>query len=141
MVLNLGANSPKKSAEYFPSIPVGSTISGKTMSLMCVHMCSAAKLCLTLWDPMDCSPPGSCPWDFPGKNTGVGSRSLLQGIFPTQGLNLRLLPWQMNSLLLSHWEAHMLLTPHSKPGVDTEEGEPDFFLQITGPFLFSADEN
>ena len=48
---------------------------------------------------------------------------------------------QMDSLLLSHWEAHMLLTPHSKPGVDTEEGEPDFFLQITGPFLFSADEN
>ena len=26
-----------------------------------------------------------CPWDSPGKNTGVGSRSLLQGIFPTQG--------------------------------------------------------
>ena len=28
-----------------------------------------------------------CPWDSPGKNTGVGSFSLLQGIFPTQGLN------------------------------------------------------
>ena len=28
------------------------------------------------------------PWDFPGKNTGVGCRALLQGIFPTQGLNL-----------------------------------------------------
>ena len=28
-----------------------------------------------------------CPWDSPGKNTGVGSLSLLQGIFPTQGLN------------------------------------------------------
>ena len=25
--------------------------------------------------------------DFPGKNTGVGCHSLLQGIFPTQGLN------------------------------------------------------
>ena len=25
-----------------------------------------------------------CPWDSPGKNTGVGSHSLLQGIFPTQ---------------------------------------------------------
>ena len=23
-------------------------------------------------NPMDCSPPGSCPWDFPSKNTGVG---------------------------------------------------------------------
>ena len=28
-----------------------------------------------------------CPWDSPGKNTGVGSHSLLHGIFPTQGLN------------------------------------------------------
>ena len=27
------------------------------------------------------------PWDFPGKNTGVGYHSLLQEIFPTQGLN------------------------------------------------------
>ena len=28
-----------------------------------------------------------CPWDFLGNNTGVGSHSLLQGIFPTQGSN------------------------------------------------------
>ena len=28
-----------------------------------------------------------CPWNSPGQNTGVGSLSLLQGIFPTQGLN------------------------------------------------------
>ena len=27
------------------------------------------------------------PWNFPGPNTGVGSLSLLQGIFPTQSLN------------------------------------------------------
>ena len=27
------------------------------------------------------------PWNAPGQNTGVGSLSLLQGIFPTQGLN------------------------------------------------------
>ena len=32
-----------------------------------------------------------CPWNSPGKNTGVGSHSLLQGIFLTQGLNLGLL--------------------------------------------------
>ena len=31
-----------------------------------------------------------CPWDFPGKNTGVGCRALLQ-IFLTQGSNLGLL--------------------------------------------------
>ena len=45
-----------------------------------------------------------CPWDSPGKDTGEGCHALLQGIFPTQGLNLHLfclLPWQGDSLLLS----------------------------------------
>ena len=28
-----------------------------------------------------------CPWDFPGKSTGVGCHFLLQGILPTQGSN------------------------------------------------------
>ena len=28
-----------------------------------------------------------CPWNFPGKNTGVVYHALLQGIFPTQGSN------------------------------------------------------
>ena len=32
-----------------------------------------------------------CPWDFPGKDTGVGCYFLLQGIFPTQGSNAGLL--------------------------------------------------
>ena len=27
----------------------------------------------------------SCPWDFPGKNIGLGCHSLPQGSFPTQG--------------------------------------------------------
>ena len=45
----------------------------------------------------------SCPtlWDFPDKNTGVGCHFLLQGIFPTWGLNPRLLRWQADSLLSS----------------------------------------
>ena len=32
-----------------------------------------------------------CPWDSPGKSTGIGCHFLLQGIFPTQRLNLSLL--------------------------------------------------
>ena len=32
-----------------------------------------------------------CPWDSPGKNTGVGCHSLLQGILQTQGSNQGLL--------------------------------------------------
>ena len=43
-----------------------------------------------------------CPWDSPGKNTGVGCQALLQGIFPTQGSKLRLLHWQVGSLAPSH---------------------------------------
>ena len=41
-----------------------------------------AQSCLTLCDPMDYS-----PWNSPGQNTGVGSFSLLQGMFLTQGSN------------------------------------------------------
>ena len=43
-----------------------------------------------------------CPWDFLGKNTGVGCYSLLQEIFPTQGLNPCLLHWQAGSSPRSH---------------------------------------
>ena len=68
--------------------------------------CSVTLLCPTLCNPMDCSPPGSfCPWDFPGKNTGMGCSFLLQGIFLTQESNLsllHLLHWQADSLPLSH---------------------------------------
>ena len=48
-------------------------------------MCLVTQSCLTLCDPMDCSPPGSfVHGDSPGKNTGVGCHTLIQGIFPTQ---------------------------------------------------------
>jgi len=38
---------------------------------------------------IDSSRPGGLwsPWNSSGRNTGVGSLSLIQGIFPTQGLN------------------------------------------------------
>ena len=41
-----------------------------------------------------------CPWNFPGKNTGVGCR--FQGISLTQESNLQLLHWQVHSLPLTH---------------------------------------
>ena len=42
------------------------------------------------------------PWDFPGKNTGVGSHSLLQGIFLTHGSNVCLLHCRWILYGLSH---------------------------------------
>ena len=51
-----------------------------------------------------------CPWDFPGKNTGVGCQFFLQGIFQTQGSNARLLH---RGWILDRWatgEPHTLST-------------------------------
>ena len=56
-----------------------------------------AQSCLILCNPMDCSPPGSSVHgDSPGKNTGVGGHSLLQGIFQAQGSNPGLLHWRVD---------------------------------------------
>ena len=71
----------------------------------------SAQWCLTLCDPM------VCPWNSPGKNTGVGCHSLLQGIFPTQGLNprlLHLLHWQEDSLPLRHLGSSILMLLQNK---------------------------
>ena len=51
-----------------------------------------------------------CPWDSSGKNTGVGCRALLQGIFPAQELNPHLLhlPALASGFFTTNgtWEAH-----------------------------------
>ena len=65
-----------------------------TSSLLKVKV---AQSCLTLCDPMDCR-----PWNSPGQNTGVGSLSLPQGIFPTQGSNPGLLYCRQILYLLNH---------------------------------------
>ena len=64
------------------------------------------KSCLTLSRPHGLkSARLLSPWEFPGKNIGVGCHFLLQWIILTQGLNLsllNLLHWQANSLPLDH---------------------------------------
>ena len=57
--------------------------------------------CPSLCNPMDLQPSRLfCPWDSPGKNTGVGCH-FLQGIFQTLGSNPGLLHWQADCLPLS----------------------------------------
>ena len=72
---------------------------------ICVYIYVYAQSCLTL-QPHGLQPTRLlAPRDFPGKNIGVDCHFLLQGIFPTQGLNLsllRLLHWQVDSLPLHH---------------------------------------
>ena len=64
-------------------------------------------------------------WNSPGQNTGVGSLSFLQGIFPTQGSNSRLLPCKRILYLLCHKKSSRILEPvaypspgdHPNPGI------------------------
>ena len=49
-----------------------------TVSIMVYAAAKSRQSCRILCDPIDGSPPGSCPWDSPGKNTGVGCHFLLQ---------------------------------------------------------------
>ena len=78
--------------------------------------------CLTLCDPWTVAARLLCPWDSPGKKTGVGCHSLLQGIFPTQGskpglLNYRqTLPTKPPGSLrfLTVKQCYILVTPLSK---------------------------
>ena len=62
-----------------------------------------AQLCPTLCDPLDYKPARFlCPRDSLGKNTGVGSHSLLWGIFLTQGSTLGLLHYRQILYCLGH---------------------------------------
>ena len=82
MIITLILNSfqPLLSGHYFKNY----AFSAQNSSVPCL----VTQSCLTLFNTMDCSPPGSSVHgDSPGKNTRVGSHSLLQGIFPIQGSN------------------------------------------------------
>ena len=59
------------------------------------------------------------PWNSPSKNTGVGCHSLLQGIFPTQGLNPGLLHCRRTLYCLSH------------QGILVNDFHSHFHLQLT----------
>ena len=48
-----------------------------------------------------------CPWNSPGKNTGMGCRFLLQGIYLTQGSDPGLLPCRQILYCLSHTGSQM----------------------------------
>ena len=73
-------------------------------------------LCLVAQEESDSDSLWPCPQDFSGKNTGVGCCFLLQGIFPTQGANLRLLNSWWILYPLSHWE-----TPVKSDGIGVGE--------------------
>ena len=65
------------------------------------------QLCPTFCDLIDRRSPG-CPWDFPGKATGVGCHFLPQGIFLTQGSNPGLLHFRQTLYHLSYQGSHKI---------------------------------
>ena len=67
---------------------------------MILRVC--AWLCLTLWQSIGLPTRLFHPWDFSGKDTGMGSHSLLQVIFPAQGSNPSLLHCRQILYSLSH---------------------------------------
>ena len=71
----------------------------------------------------------SCPWDSPGKNTGVGYHFLLQRIFLTQGSNPHLL------LLHCRW----ILYPLRHLRSPFNEGEFPLFVHFTNHLLLKND--
>ena len=79
-----------------------------------------AKVCLILGTPWNVAHRLLCSQDIPGKNTGVDCQFLLQGFFPTQGLNLGLLHGRWILFHLTHQGSpmdtlYMLNTEWKKP--------------------------
>ena len=115
--------------------------------MCCAVLCLVAQSCLTLCDPMNCSPLGSSVHgDSPGKNTVVGCHALLQGIFPTQGSNPGLSHCMWIFHHLSHkgsprileWVAHPFSRDLPDPGI--EPGSPA--LQVDSlPRMSYVDRN
>ena len=64
-------------------------------------MCAKLLQCVRLFAaPRSVVHQAPRPWNFPGRNTGMGCHALLQGLFPAQGSNSRLLfllLWQVGS--------------------------------------------
>ena len=83
-------NNP--SIDLYNSIAL-SVLDNQILTIFMPMLCAKSlQSCLTLCNPMDCNPPGSsCPWDSPGKNTGMGCHAFLQEIFSIQELNRHLL--------------------------------------------------
>ena len=76
----------------------------------CAVLCLVIQSFLTLCNTMGCSPPeSSVHGDSPGKNTEVGCHALLQGICPTQGLNLDLPHCRWIHYCLSHQKSPRIL--------------------------------
>ena len=87
----------------FPSLSSSHHHSGFLFPILSESENEIIQLCPILCDPTELQPTRLLhPWNFLGKNTGVGCHFLLQGIFPAQGLNLGLPHCRQMLYHLSH---------------------------------------
>ena len=76
---------------YASTFCVGLHISFWNFKVLAVSKPDLSRLCVCAVMPNTMQPARLlCLWDFPGKDTGVSSHSLLQRVFPPQGWNPRL---------------------------------------------------
>ena len=111
-----------------PTCYIGASIDSKKYpDILIAVLCLVAS---TLSNPKDCSLPGSSVHgDSPGKNTGMGSYALLQGIFTTQGSNpglphcRQILYWlsHQGSLTTLEWVAYPFFRGSTWPRDQTME--------------------
>ena len=102
---------PTGFAPWWPCYSLDLFQSGQNLShqyILVVVYGLIVKSCPTLCDTMDYSPMDYilCPWDSPGKNTGMVCHFLLQEIFPTQELNPGLLHYRQILYQLSYEGTH-----------------------------------
>ena len=96
----------------------------------------------------------NCPWNSPGKNTGVSSRSLLQGVFLTQGSKPGLLHCRWTLHCLSHQWSPSLCICTTTPRKEltpillklfqklAEEGKlPNSFYEATITIISKSDKD
>ena len=86
---------------FLRNCPTVSTVLNHFIVLLAVYV-KVAQLCPTHCDHMESIAIPYSSWTSLGQNTGMGSHSLLQGIFPTQGLNPGLPCYRWILYQLSH---------------------------------------
>ena len=145
---------------FVPEIPshfayiINVPISPGSFQLVYKHVhAHSLQSCPTLFNPMDCSPSGSSVHGAsPGKHTGVSCYALLQGIFPTQGVNLSLLSLALAGGIFTtratYVQTHHSLIPPNKISIKSlllplhpftvKTKESLFLLSLISLFSFSS---
>ena len=104
-------------AESFPNLKKKTDIQAQE-ARVCTQFLSRVQLFVVGHRPHGLWPARLlCPWNFLGKNTGMGCHFLLRGIFPTQGLNMCVLHCRQVLYHCATCEAsilHLILT--KRPG-------------------------